>query len=111
MPATKETILLIEASFNEAPGHFDRNLTQLRQMGVFNDIAALLVGQFPAQHPLTRLEIMQQMLDAATDGYHFPILINTSFSHVDPLLSLPIGGVIQVNACSNEHSITVVKAF
>jgi len=111
MPSTKDAILLIEASFNETPGQFDRNVTQLRHMGVFKDISGLIVGQFSAENQLSRMEILQHILFRATQGYNFPILINTSFSHVDPLLSLPIGGAIQLKALSNESSITVLEAF
>lgn len=111
MPPTKEAILLVEASFNESPGRFDRNVTQLRHMGIFKNISGLIVGQFSPENQLTKLETMQQILCRATQGYNFPILINTSFSHADPLLSLPIGGIIQLKAISNECSITVLDAF
>jgi len=111
MPSTKEAVLLIEATFNESPGQFDRNVTQLRHMGVFKNISGLIVGQFSAENKLSTVETMQQILCRATDGYNFPILINTSFSHVDPILPLPIGGAIQIKAFANENSITILEAF
>lgn len=110
MPPTKDAILLIEASFNEAPGRFDRNVTQLRHMGVFKNISGLIVGQFSDKNQLATLETIQQVLYRATQGYNFPILINTSFSHVDPLLPVPIGGTIQLKSFSNECSLTILDS-
>ena len=41
---------------------------------------------------------LQQLLDLILENCTYPVIYNANFSHVDPLLSLPIGGEIKLVA-------------
>lgn len=90
-PRLDSAILCIEEDEVETQASFDRYLTQLRTMGVFERISALLVGRFPPEVEFTRENNLDALLLEATRGSKFPIAAGLDFGHTDPMLTLPIG--------------------
>jgi muramoyltetrapeptide carboxypeptidase len=90
MPATPGAIVLLEsvpATFEEV----DRMLTQLRLAGVFDDIAALVVGA-PADW------VAEDAPDASTDELvlrcaqgRFPVITGVGFGHQQRKIMFPVG--------------------
>jgi muramoyltetrapeptide carboxypeptidase len=72
------------------PGTIDRYLTKLRQMGVFDRIAGLVVGRFPPE-VFSPEDPLEELLLTVTRGYDFPIGIDFDFGHWDPIFVLPNG--------------------
>lgn len=104
-PDYEEYILLLEANLDEPPGRFVRDLVHLKQLGVFDKIKGLIIGQFHKESALSK-GMMHSVLSYIFKDYCYPIIYNANFSHVDPLLALPIGGEIKLIA-QQEPSIIV----
>ncbi len=84
-------ILCLEDDETETPATIDRYFTHLRQMGVFGQIAGLVIGRFHSKVPFSEEDSLEQLLSTATRGYDFPIVINADFGHTDPMMVLPNG--------------------
>lgn len=105
LPDFTDKILLLE-SVEDNPAKFDRDITQLKLMGVLGKIKGLIIGQFPKSSALSDSNILREIIDLHTKDQSYPILADTNFSHVDPLYTLPIGGEVSINA-SPKPSVTI----
>jgi muramoyltetrapeptide carboxypeptidase len=89
-PRLSGAILVIEDDEEETPATWDRGLTQLRLMGVFDEVAALLIGRLP---PAAELEtaLLGRLVQAVIGPRRFPVALDLDFGHWDPIMVLPIG--------------------
>ncbi len=90
-PKLKGRILVIEDDESENSKTLDRFFTQLRQMGVYDEIAGMIVGRFSASVKLSETDSLDMILNDALRGYRFPVITEIDFGHTDPLLTLPMG--------------------
>jgi muramoyltetrapeptide carboxypeptidase len=95
LPHCKDKILLLESTEHN-PAKFDRDITQLRHSGILNRLKGLIIGQFPATSALSNQQLVENIVLANTLTQDYPILLNTNFSHVDPLYTIPIGGKVSI---------------
>lgn len=102
-PDLTDTLLFIEDDEMETPATIDRFLTQLRLMGVFEKISALLLGRFHPNVEFTGTEQLKDMLLTVVRGYNFPIGIDFDFGHTDPMFILPIGTQAQIDFGESIH--------
>lgn len=101
-PNVEQAILLIEGLPNEKLAKLDRELTQLRHMGVFEHIQGLIIGQFGDELQLEQRQAFAEMVLAAVEGYTFPVVANTCFSHVDPIYTVPLKGTVRIDAATKQ---------
>lgn len=90
-PDLKGKILFAEDDEAENPKTIDRFFTQLRQIGVFEQISGLIVGRFPSVVGFTESDSFEMILNDALQGYHFPVMTGVDFGHTQPLITIPIG--------------------
>lgn len=90
-PRLDGALLFVEEDEAESPETVDRMFTQLRQMGVFDRIAGLVVGRFPDTVAFTADDSFEVILERAMEGYDLPVLLDCDFGHTDPILTLPLG--------------------
>ncbi len=90
-PDLKGCILFVEEDEAENSGTIDRMFTQARQMGIFEEIAGMVVGRFPAAVGFTEEDTLEMILDDSLKGSDFPVLLDVDFGHTDPLLTFPLG--------------------
>ena len=77
------TILFIE-DVAEPIYKIERQLYQMRLMGVFDRINGLIIGQFTEYNPDDNHETMEQMIAEALAPYpHLPVAFNAPVGHVD----------------------------
>lgn len=90
-PDLDGAILCIEDDETESPATVDRYLTQLRLMGAFEKISALVVGRFHPNVKFIPEDSLHDLLLQATEGYDLPIALDFDFGHTDPTIILPQG--------------------
>ncbi len=90
-PSMEGRILFVEEDEVESPATIDRMFVQARQMGVFDDIAGLVVGRFPASVGFSDDDSLAMILDDALRGYEFPVMVDVDFGHTDPRMTFPLG--------------------
>jgi len=107
-PSLDGCILVVEEDEAEKPQTIDRYFTQLRHMGVFDRIAGLAVGRMPRSVGLGGDSSLDAILGRALAGYDFPVLVDIDYGHTDPLLTLPSGVSMELNA--DDQTIQILEA-
>src|SRR4051812_11119925 len=100
----KDKILFVEVDEESSIVRIDRYLTQLRQIGVYQQIKGLVVGRFHSKHGFTEQDSLEMILENALAGYNFPVITNVDFGHTDPLITIPIGTKCSVDTAKLEIS-------
>ena len=91
-------ILLLETSEEApSPAHVDAYLTDLEQLGVFNRAAALLVAR-PYGYTREHARILWEVIARRTEAAGLPVLANVDAGHTDPMATLPLGAIAEVDA-------------
>lgn len=68
----------------------DSHLSQLKQMGVFDRIAGMVVGR-PYHCDDSTGVSFDQLISRELSGVPFPVLADVDLGHTDPMVTLPIG--------------------
>lgn len=97
-PDMSGAILCVEDDETTNVATVDRYLTQLRQMGVYRHISALVVGRFPSATGFSKDDPLEAVLTIATRGYSFPVVYDVDFGHTDPMLILANGVLVSLEA-------------
>lgn len=98
LPDMRGAILLLEESLSTSPGLVDRNLAQLTEMGVLHDAAAILVGSFGRGSR----SWLPTLLHKHFTRVQVPMMYDLNLSHCDPLLTIPLGGTVEIDAAEGE---------
>jgi muramoyltetrapeptide carboxypeptidase LdcA involved in peptidoglycan recycling len=89
------------------PPEVDSHLTDLELVGVFDRIGGMIVGR-PYQYTARMRAELDAVILERTARYPFPILIDLDFGHTDPVFTLPIGAVAEIDA--DRRSLTILEA-
>lgn len=100
MPSLENKIILIEEDCEVAKEYslfeFDRNLESLTQCIGFDKVKALLIGRMQKGSFITDDKLLK-ILESKQVLKHIPIMYNMDFGHTTPMMTLPIGGRVQVD--------------
>lgn len=107
-PSMKGKILFIEDDEAEPPKTIDRFFTQLRHMGIYDQIVGLVVGRFPGCVGLNTSDSLFMILNDALKGFRIPVITGFDMGHTDPLLTVPIGARVELDA--SKKTITLLEA-
>lgn len=84
-------ILFVETSEEKpSPAEVDGILMDYENMGVFDQLAGLLVGR-PMLYTREERQVLREVVLARTYRFDFPIVADMDFGHTAPLMTLPIG--------------------
>ena len=91
-------VLFLETSEEApSPAHVDAYLVDLENLGVFERIHALVVGR-PMSYSAEQSEQLLAVVAERTASSGIPVLGNVDCSHTDPLLTLPLGSTVALDA-------------
>lgn len=94
LPDLAGAVLLIE-DVNEPPHRVDRLLFHLRNAGVLNRVAALLVGELEfGEEDELKGSVARSLLDAAR-GLEIPLAIGLPYGHGPERMTLPVGALVE----------------
>jgi muramoyltetrapeptide carboxypeptidase len=104
-PDFSGAILFIE-SLGFEPAASDYMFRQLQQMGVFDQVAGVIVGYIDGVDNLPDARLyLEDVLLTVTQDYHFPILKTNNFGHNCPNTTLPVGARVRMDADEQEIEI------
>jgi muramoyltetrapeptide carboxypeptidase len=90
-PELEGALLCLEDDHNADVAILDRMLTQLRQLGAFEQVSGLALGRFTTASELGPESPLDEVILEATRGSRFPIAVDLDFGHTDPMFCLPWG--------------------
>lgn len=97
-PDLAGALLFLETSEEgPSPAHVDAYLTDLEQLGVFDEVAGLVVGR-PASYSRDDAETLWTVFEERTRPAGIPVLANLDIGHTDPMLTLPLGATAHLDA-------------
>jgi muramoyltetrapeptide carboxypeptidase len=106
-PDLSGAILFWEEARQAAP-QVDAHLTQLRQMGIFSEIAGMIVGR--PYHCDDSVGVgFADVVDEKLSSVPFPVLADVDFGHTDPMLTLPIGIRVRLDVRDADYDLSVVE--
>lgn len=94
MPDVRRSILFVEDDELTIPETFARDLASLLQ--VTEDLKGLLIGRFQETSEMTE-EQLHFILDKHPILKTIPVYYDLDFGHTQPMMTLPIGGMISLN--------------
>ena len=97
-PHLEGRILFLEDDEAESTASIARYFRQLRHMGVFEEIAGLLIGRCPEVVGFNDRDSLRMILEDCAGGYDFPIVSGLDFGHTNPLITIPVGIRVKINA-------------
>jgi muramoyltetrapeptide carboxypeptidase len=109
LPNLKHNILIIE-DIDEEPYKVDRYLAQLRNSGLLNEIAGLIIGEMTDCEPKDKTKpslSLEQVLKDYLSDLKLPIIQNLKYGHVPKKLTIPFG--IKAKMDSNKNSIEFLE--
>lgn len=99
MPSCENAILFLE-EIDEEPYAIDRNLVHLKQAGILDKLAGIVLGNFKRcvpEHP-EKSHSLQKTFDLNLKPLGVPIYSGADFGHTTHKWTLPIGCQAEINA-------------
>ena len=111
MPSLKNSILLIEdddLAGEDCFGEFNRNLQSLLHLPEARFIKGVLLGRF---QPNSKMDIkkIKYIINSKKELKNIPVIADVDFGHTDPMLTLPIGGTVEMIAKKGKPVIKVIN--
>lgn len=111
MPCLKDKILFLEDD-NIMGDHFvnefNRNLESLTQVDGFEGVKGIVFGRFHATCKMTDT-VIRRIVSTKAKLKNMPVVFNVDFGHELPMITFPIGGVMQLEARGASVSLRVVS--
>ncbi len=95
-------VLFIEDDETTTPALFDRFLCHCKQLGWFNKIAGLVIGRFSEESNFTPANSIENVLNLYLSKAQFPVMYDVDFGHTDPMVTIPNGGMVEINTMENK---------
>ena len=93
------TILFVEDTAESSIFSFMRNLTALTYQDDFKNVKGVLIGRFQKGSKVSR-EQLAYIVKNVKPLSHLPVVANVDFGHSTPLLTLPVGGIAEINGAN-----------
>jgi len=108
LAAPEDVVLFFEVTAEEAfLPRVRRALRHLQQIGLLERMTALLVGRSPDATPYQGVTLQDLLAEVAAE-YAVPAISELPFGHTDPMVTLPLGAQVEVDAVGSDYSIKFV---
>lgn len=105
-PDFSGAILCIETSEEcPDPASFDIMFGDYARMGVLDEIAGLLIAR-PYGFDSGQHEAFIEALTRQIEPYAFPVVANMDFGHTTPMITMPLGVRVRIDADSRQVAVT-----
>ena len=105
-PDLAGAVLFLETSEEApSPAEVDGYLTDLEQLGVFDQVSGLVFGR-PMRYAAADVETLWSVVRRRTEASGVPVLANVDLGHTDPMLTLPLGAHAYLDATAQRFGTT-----
>jgi len=107
-PGLDDSILTLEEDAEINPSLFDRQLQSLIHQIDFSGVKGILIGRFQKESKMTK-ELLEKIIYTKPELKNIPIVANIDFGHTTPMITLPVGGSLEILASQNDVKIRVIE--
>ncbi len=90
-------------------GEFYRNLHSLFQQPNASKIKGVLIGRFLSNSNMT-LDKIKFVVNSFPGLKNIPVIANVDFGHTEPIITFPIGGIMEIKSLDNKVEIAVLRS-
>jgi muramoyltetrapeptide carboxypeptidase len=90
-PDMNGAILFLEDDEAATPEIFDRDITHLKQMGVFEKVYGVVLGRSPTEAGFHEKDSLSMIVDELLGECDIPVVANADIGHTDPMFTIPLG--------------------
>jgi muramoyltetrapeptide carboxypeptidase LdcA involved in peptidoglycan recycling len=111
LPKLEDTIILMEddsLTKEVSLAEFDRNLQSVIDCKGFSKVKGILIGRFQIESRVSS-EQLRNVIKAKKELDHIPVIANVDFGHTTPIVTLPIGGKVTVDANESHVEINILE--
>jgi muramoyltetrapeptide carboxypeptidase LdcA involved in peptidoglycan recycling len=106
MPPLSGSVVFAEDDHQVKPWDFDRDLVSLLQQPSFKGVTGLVIGRFQKATGITR-DLLAQIVASKPELSGLPVIGNVDFGHTSPIFTLPIGGIVELQANRADARLTI----
>lgn len=107
-PGLDNSILILEEDAEITPPLFDRQLQSLIHQSDFSGVKGILIGRFQKETKMTK-KLLQKIVSSKKELQNIPIIANVDFGHTTPIVTMPVGGSLEIIAEEENIKITIIK--
>jgi muramoyltetrapeptide carboxypeptidase len=107
-PDISDSILFLEDDVESKIFNFDRDLQSLIHLPNFKKVKGIVIGRFQKASEV-KTEQLIKVIKSKKELDHLPILANVDFGHTYPMITFPIGGMVQLNVSNKKSLLRIVK--
>lgn len=107
-PGLDDAILILEEDAEINPSLFDRQLQSLIHQPDFSGVRGVLIGRFQKETKMTR-DLLQKIIDTKKELKKIPVIANVDFGHTTPIITMPIGGSMEIMADDKNTNIRIIE--
>ena len=98
IPSAEGAVLFWEDVFldREGPSAMDAALRTLKAVGALDHLAGMLIGRFHPQFLPDDFDVAEHVRRILRPSY--PVVADLDFGHTNPIVTLPIGAYVRVDA-------------
>jgi len=108
MPRLQDTILFIEDDYESLSHTFDRDLQSLIHQPGFDKVKGIVIGRFQNKSNMTD-DLLIKIIKTKQELNNLPVIANADFGHTTPMITFPIGGIVEIKANKNKININILK--
>ncbi|MGD0818125.1 MAG: S66 peptidase family protein [Methanomassiliicoccales archaeon] len=90
-PDMNGAILFLEDDEESSPEIFDRDITHLKQMGVFEKVYGVVIGRSPTEAGFKEKDSLAMIIDDLLGECDIPVVTRVDIGHTDPMFIVPMG--------------------
>lgn len=104
----KDTILFIEDDEMSNAVTFDRDLQSVIHQPGFENVKGIVIGRFQKTSQLTN-DLLIKIIKTKKELSSLPVIANIDFGHTSPIITYPIGGIVNLIAHRSKSKLEIIK--
>jgi muramoyltetrapeptide carboxypeptidase LdcA involved in peptidoglycan recycling len=108
MPKIEDSILFLEDDDEEHVATIDRDLQSIIHQPGFEKVRGVVIGRFQPKTGMTK-ELLTKIIKSKIELNNIPVIANVDFGHTMPIITFPIGGVVEIEVSANNSLIRIVE--
>lgn len=104
----KDCILFIEDTGSIKPETFDHLLQSIIHQSDFEKVKGILIGRFQKNSNISK-RTLSLIIKSKIELSSIPVIANVDFGHTNPIITIPVGGIIDISTKDNLTKVNILQ--